>query len=145
MFKRKISVDDHYLFTVTDMIENQGKAPVSFFPDASVTRQGLPKTSGYSVLHEGFIGVIGADQPSTEITYKAIAKETNSAKVLPAELLRDRRLARLHRQILGDGGHSRRDREIQGLVPRIPGRAAAISSQTRSATPRPWRPALKWS
>ncbi len=85
VFKRKISVDDHYLFTVTDTIENQGKAPVSFFPDASATRQGLPKTSGYSVLHEGFIGVIGADQPSTEITYKAIAKENNTAKVLPAE------------------------------------------------------------
>ena len=85
LFKRKISVDDHYLFTVTDTIANQGKAPVSFFPDASVTRQGEPKTSGYSVLHEGFIGVIGADQPSTEITYKAISKENNSAKVLPTD------------------------------------------------------------
>jgi YidC/Oxa1 family membrane protein insertase len=85
VFKRKISVDDHYLFAVTDMIENRGSAPVSFFPDASVTRQGLPKTSGYSVLHEGFIGVVGADQPSTEITYKAIAKENNSAKVLPTD------------------------------------------------------------
>ena len=69
VFKRKISVDDFYMFTVADTVENKGKEPVTLFPDASSTRQGLPKTSGYAVLHEGFIGVIGADQPSSEMTY----------------------------------------------------------------------------
>ncbi len=85
VFKRKISVDEFYMFTVADTVENKGKEPVTLFPNATATRQGLPKTSGYAVLHEGFIGVIGADQPSTELTYAAIAKETNNAKVLPAE------------------------------------------------------------
>ncbi|MCI4677747.1 membrane protein insertase YidC [Rhodoblastus acidophilus] len=85
IFKRKVSVDDHYLFTVTDTVENRGKDTVAFFPDSSVTRQGTPKTSGYSVLHEGFVGVIGADARSTEITYHGIAKETNEAKVLPVD------------------------------------------------------------
>lgn len=85
VFKRKISVDQFYMFTVADSIENQGKEPVTLYPNASATRQGLPQTSGYAVLHEGFIGVVGADQPSTEITYAAIAKEPNNAKVLPGE------------------------------------------------------------
>jgi YidC/Oxa1 family membrane protein insertase len=85
VFKRKVSVDDYFMFTVVDTIENRGKDAVTFFPNAGATRQGQPKTSGYAVLHEGFIGVIGADQPSTELTYAAIAKETNDAKVLPVE------------------------------------------------------------
>ncbi len=85
VFKRKISVDNSYMFTIADSVENKGKDAVTLFPDATDTRQGLPKTSGYAVLHEGFIGVVGADQPSTEITYAAIAKETNTAKVLPVE------------------------------------------------------------
>ena len=85
VFKRKISVDDSYLFTVADTVENHGKDAVTLFPDASATRQGTPKTSGYAVLHEGFIGVVGADQPSTELTYAAIEKETGKAKVLPVD------------------------------------------------------------
>ena len=85
IFKRKISVDDAYMFTVADTIQNSGKEPVTLLPDASDTRQGTPKTSGYAVLHEGFIGVIGADSPSTELTYAAIKKETNQAKVLPLD------------------------------------------------------------
>ena len=85
VFKRKISVDEFYMFTIADTIVNKGKEPVTLFPNASSTRQGMPKTSGYAVLHEGFIGVIGADAPSTELTYAAIAKEPGEAKVLPAD------------------------------------------------------------
>jgi len=85
VIKRKISVDEDYLFTVADTVENHAKEAVNFFSDASATRQGEPKTSGYAVLHEGFIGVVGADQASTELTYAQIAKETNKAKVLPVD------------------------------------------------------------
>jgi YidC/Oxa1 family membrane protein insertase len=85
IFKRKVSVDEFFMFTVADTIQNTGKEAVTLFPNAGATRQGLPKTSGYAVLHEGFIGVIGSDQPSTELTYAAIGKETNNAKVLPVE------------------------------------------------------------
>ena len=73
------------MFTVADTVENKAGEAVTLFPDSSVSRIGTPKTSGYSVLHEGFIGVIGADQPSTELTYAAIAKETNNAKILPVD------------------------------------------------------------
>jgi YidC/Oxa1 family membrane protein insertase len=73
------------MFTVADSIENHGAEPVTLYPNASATRQGMPKTSGYAVLHEGFIGVVGANQDSTELTYAAIAKETGKAKVLPVD------------------------------------------------------------
>lgn len=85
VIKRKISVDEFYMFTVADTVENKGKDAVNFFSNATITRQGEPATSGYAVLHEGFIGVIGADQASTEVTYAQIAKETNKAKVLPVD------------------------------------------------------------
>jgi len=85
VINRKISVDEHYMFTVVDTLENKGKDAVSFFSDASATRQGEPASSGYAVLHEGFIGVIGADQASTELTYAQIAKEASKAKVLPVD------------------------------------------------------------
>ncbi len=85
VIKRKISVDEDYMFTVADTVENKGKEAVNFFSNATATRQGEPVSSGYAVLHEGFIGVIGADQSSTEMTYAQIAKETNKAKVLPVD------------------------------------------------------------
>ncbi len=85
VFKRTISVDNDYMFTVKDTVENNGKTAVTLYPDATNTRQGTPKTSGYSLVHEGFIGVIGADDTSTEITYKKIAKETGDKKVLPEQ------------------------------------------------------------
>ncbi|MCW2272621.1 membrane protein insertase YidC [Rhodoblastus acidophilus] len=85
VIKRKISVDEDYMFTVADTVENKGKEAVNFFANATTTRQGEPVSSGYAVLHEGFIGVIGADQSSTEMTYAQIAKEPNKAKVLPVD------------------------------------------------------------
>ena len=43
VFKRKISVDEFYMFTVADTVENTGKEPVTLYPDATETRQGQPK------------------------------------------------------------------------------------------------------
>jgi YidC/Oxa1 family membrane protein insertase len=56
IFHRRIAVDDHYMFTVTDTIENKTGAAVTLYPYSLVTRHGKPKTSGYSVLHEGMVG-----------------------------------------------------------------------------------------
>jgi YidC/Oxa1 family membrane protein insertase len=58
-FRRTISVDDHYLFTIQDSVTNSGTAPVTLYPYGLVSRQGTPPTSGYAVLHEGPIGVMG--------------------------------------------------------------------------------------
>ena len=79
MFSRRISVDDDYLFTVTDAVTNTGAAPVSVFPYALVSRHGRPQTSGYAVLHEGLIGVVG-DSGAQEYTYEKIEKEPGGRK-----------------------------------------------------------------
>jgi YidC/Oxa1 family membrane protein insertase len=70
-FRRTISVDDKYLFTVRDEVTNSGTAAVSLQPYALVSRHGTPKTSGYYILHEGLIGVMG-DQGEQQFTYKAM-------------------------------------------------------------------------
>jgi YidC/Oxa1 family membrane protein insertase len=70
-FRRTISVDDKYLFTVKDGVANSGAAPVTLYPYALISRHGTPPTLGYYILHEGLIGVMG-DQGLQEQTYKKI-------------------------------------------------------------------------
>jgi YidC/Oxa1 family membrane protein insertase len=72
LFHRTIAVDDHYLFTIRDEVQNKSAAPVTLFPYALISRHGTPKTLGYYILHEGLIGVMGSDGEQEE-TYKKIA------------------------------------------------------------------------
>ncbi len=58
-FKRRISVDADYMFTLTREVENNGTEPVTLYPYALVSRWGTPETLGYFILHEGPIGVLG--------------------------------------------------------------------------------------
>jgi YidC/Oxa1 family membrane protein insertase len=75
-FRRTIAVDDNYLFTLKDEVTNSTAAPVTLYPYALISRHGLPQTSGYYILHEGMIGVMG-DQGLQEITYKTIDDKKN--------------------------------------------------------------------
>ena len=70
-FRRTISVDDKYVFTILDSVTNTGAEPVSLFPYALISRHGTPETLGYYILHEGLIGVLG-EQGLQEITYSDI-------------------------------------------------------------------------
>ena len=74
VFRRIIAVDDKFMFTVRDEVENKGSAAVSLYPYGLVSRWGKPTTQGYYVLHEGLIGVLGADGLQ-EYTYDHLAKE----------------------------------------------------------------------
>jgi YidC/Oxa1 family membrane protein insertase len=74
IFRRTIAVDDHYLFTVKDEVTNTGNAPVTLYPYALISRGGTPPVSGYSILHEGFIGYLG-DQGLQELTYKKVDEQ----------------------------------------------------------------------
>jgi YidC/Oxa1 family membrane protein insertase len=77
VFHRTIAVDDHYLFTVRDEVTNTGNAPVTLYPYALISRGGTPPVSGYSILHEGFIGYLG-DQGLQELTYKKVDEQAVS-------------------------------------------------------------------
>ena len=78
VFKRVIAVDDEYLFTVKDSVENKSGKPVTVYSFSRVARVGHPPSAGYAALHEGFIGVIG--DSGQEMTYDKIEKEPNATK-----------------------------------------------------------------
>jgi YidC/Oxa1 family membrane protein insertase len=78
LFKRVIAVDDKYMFTIADSVVNSGSAAATVQPFALVLRHGKPNVAGYSVLHEGFVGVIG-DGGVQEVTYAGIEKDTGRA------------------------------------------------------------------
>ncbi|MCS4091663.1 YidC/Oxa1 family membrane protein insertase [Rhizobium sp. BK176] len=72
-FARTISVDEHYMFTVTDKVTNAGQAPAALSSYGRVTRYNKPAVASTYVLHEGFIGVIG--DSLLESKYAAVEKE----------------------------------------------------------------------
>ncbi|MCP4620997.1 MAG: membrane protein insertase YidC [Bradyrhizobium sp.] len=70
-FKRTISIDERYLFTLKDEVSNIGSAPVTLYPYALISRHGMPEVSGYYILHEGLIGYLG-EKGLQEYPYKKI-------------------------------------------------------------------------
>jgi YidC/Oxa1 family membrane protein insertase len=68
-FTRTVSVDDNYMFTLTDEVANTTSEPVTLHPYGLISRDGLPHTQAYYILHEGLIGVV-EDGSLKEIAYK---------------------------------------------------------------------------
>jgi YidC/Oxa1 family membrane protein insertase len=60
-FRRTIALDQDYMFTVTQEVENKSAKPVTLYPYALISRHGRPTTAGLYILHEGLIGVMGED------------------------------------------------------------------------------------
>jgi YidC/Oxa1 family membrane protein insertase len=73
LFRRTLAVDDKYLFTVKDDVENKTGAPVTLFPYAMIIRHGLPHTLGYYILHEGLVGVL--KDKLEEVSYTDVEKK----------------------------------------------------------------------
>jgi YidC/Oxa1 family membrane protein insertase len=57
-FTRRIAVDENYLFTVTQKVENHGQTAVALFPYGSIARDWRPPESISYLLHEGPIGIL---------------------------------------------------------------------------------------
>ncbi|WP_105381308.1 membrane protein insertase YidC [Neorhizobium alkalisoli] len=74
-FTRTISVDDHYMLTVNDKIDNTSGVPVTLAPYGRVLRYNKPATPSVWVIHEGFIGVMGENGSLSEHTYANIEEE----------------------------------------------------------------------
>jgi YidC/Oxa1 family membrane protein insertase len=71
IFHRKFSVDDRYMFTIANSVENKSGEPVALRPYALILRRGKPVVAGYAVLHEGYVGGVG-DNSIQEVTYAKI-------------------------------------------------------------------------
>ncbi len=56
-FTRTIAVDENYMFTITQRVDNRGAKAVTLTPYGLINRTGTPKTTGFYILHEGPLGV----------------------------------------------------------------------------------------
>ena len=78
-FLRTYAVDENYMFTITQRVENSGTTAVALFPYALLSRSGTPKTDGFYLLHEGPIGVFNSrlQEPSyKDLMEKSITGES---------------------------------------------------------------------
>ncbi|MEM0945009.1 MAG: membrane protein insertase YidC, partial [Pseudomonadota bacterium] len=61
-FRRTIAVDDKYMFTVTQEVENTRSGPVNIAPYGYIARRDLPDVQRLWILHEGAIGSVDDEQ-----------------------------------------------------------------------------------
>lgn len=66
-FRRVISIDDEYMFTVEQSVENGTEAPLSLAPYGRITRMGGEASTSLWILHEGAIAF--TDDKLVEISY----------------------------------------------------------------------------
>jgi YidC/Oxa1 family membrane protein insertase len=80
IFTREIAIDNTYMFTVKDRVENKSAAPVSLTPYGVVARYGTPTTLGYYILHEGLIGVVNDELQAVHYADQDKAVQTSFEK-----------------------------------------------------------------
>ncbi|MEP3299174.1 MAG: membrane protein insertase YidC [Pseudoruegeria sp.] len=68
IFRRKIEIDNDYLFTITQSVENTGDSAQRAQPYGIVARHGEPDVAGFFILHEGVVRL--NDGELEEIKYK---------------------------------------------------------------------------
>ncbi len=75
IFRRTISVDQNYMFTISQSVENKSSASVTLHPYGLISRSGTPPTTDFFILHEGLIGVMGEEEGLVEISYGDILED----------------------------------------------------------------------
>ncbi|MCP5085931.1 MAG: membrane protein insertase YidC [Rhodobacteraceae bacterium] len=72
VFERKISIDENYLFTVEQSVQNNTGGAVDLAAYAALTRKGDPDIKGFFILHEGAISSV--DGELIQKPYKKVRK-----------------------------------------------------------------------
>lgn len=72
-FEQAVTMDENYMFTVTQRVKNSGEKAVALSPYGLMSRTGTPETLGFYILHEGLLGVF--DGALTEIDYDDLQEE----------------------------------------------------------------------
>ncbi|MEN3952034.1 membrane protein insertase YidC [Iodidimonas sp. SYSU 1G8] len=81
LFTRTYSIDEHYLITVDEAVENTTGEPVSLKHYALVDRVGIPESAHSALIHEGPMGVLAKDTGDSsrdlknDITYKSLKED----------------------------------------------------------------------
>lgn len=84
IFRRSFALDDKFMFTVTQSVENTAAAPFVAAPYGIIARHGKPDTQNFFVLHEGAVGM--TDGTLVEEKYKDIVKLDPAGAEGPAEI-----------------------------------------------------------
>ena len=77
VFKRTYAIDEDYMFTVTQGVENSSNRPVTLHPYGLMSRHGTPNVTGFYILHEGMLGVF--DGTLQEVDYSDM-QDTHSVQ-----------------------------------------------------------------
>ena len=85
-FRRKFEIDDRYMFTVTQSVENSTGEAVTLAPYGAIARRGEPEGVGFYILHEGALGMF--DGELSELDYDDIRDlPVNTAERGPVEVI----------------------------------------------------------
>lgn len=79
IFRREISVDDKYMFTITQSVENTGTSDLRLAPYGVIRRHGEPSDlKGFFILHEG--AILQSGEEMSELNYKDLRKADPNPK-----------------------------------------------------------------
>jgi YidC/Oxa1 family membrane protein insertase len=74
IFRKKIEIDDNYLFKINQEVKNNSLEQIELYPYAQLTRKNIPEDlKGFYILHEGFIAVL--DEELKEDDYDDIEEK----------------------------------------------------------------------
>jgi len=74
IFRKRIEIDDNYLFKINQEVKNNSSEQVELYPYAQLTRKNIPEDlKGFYILHEGFIAVL--DEELKEDDYDDIEEK----------------------------------------------------------------------
>ena len=81
IFKKKIELDEKYLFKISQEIQNNSSKNIELYPYAQITRNKIPDDiQNFYISHEGFIGVFDdelKEDDYDDIEDNKIVRETN--------------------------------------------------------------------
>ena len=88
-FTREIAVDDKFMFSITDTVQNASGGQVTLQPYGQIRRHGLPKgMQNFFILHEGIVGradgILAEVDYSDTVDYPVVEREHAAAEVTEA-------------------------------------------------------------
>ena len=82
IFKKKIELDEKYLFKISQIVENNTNKSIDLYPYAQITRNKIPEDiQNFYISHEGFIGVFDEELKEDDyddVEEKKIIREADS-------------------------------------------------------------------
>jgi YidC/Oxa1 family membrane protein insertase len=77
-FTRTLSVDENYMFSITQRVVNATDAPVILHPYGLISRTDTPEVTGFYILHEGPLGVF--EKTLEEVDYDDLTESPRLQK-----------------------------------------------------------------